>query len=108
MADSAVYSWTPSEVPPLIRQIASMLTTAAILTGAIATHTTRKPEKAEALEERARTLLEAIASGQLDVGLTRAGAGMPFLVDSDPETRHEDSAVTGTEEQWGWPAEARE
>ncbi len=104
----SIYSWTPSGVPSLIRQVACMLTTAAFLSGAIATHTTRKPEKAEALEERARSFLEAIASGQLDAGLARADSGVPFQVDSDPESRHEDSAVVGSEEAWAWPAEARE
>jgi hypothetical protein len=98
----------PATVPVLITTISAMLGAAHGLDSFIGQFTGSEVERAKALRERARELIQQIVSGELDVGLTQSDSGAPIQYDDDPETYPETAGVVGGEENWEMPTEDRE
>ena len=96
------------DTPSLVAAISSMLGAAHGLDSFIGQFTGAEVERAKALRERARALIEQIISGGLDIGLTRSDSGAPIQYDDDPETYPETAGVVGSEENWEMPTEDRE
>ena len=98
----------PATVPALIVSVAVRLSCAHGLNSYVGARTFGNVERATELRKVALEILEKIAEGTYDVGLTRSDAGRPIDVDSDPETFPATAAVVGEVWQWTWPTEDRE
>lgn len=100
---------TTSTAPKLVATISAMLAAARALESHIGRRTAGNVERAVSLREEAWEYLDDLRAGKLDPGISRSTAGNPIIVDTDPETRHADAAVVGTDaEDWSWPSESRE
>lgn len=108
LASAGFTTPVPATVPVLITTISAMLGAAHGLDSFVGQFTGSEVERAKSLRERARELLNQIASGELDVGLTQSDSGAPIQYDSDPETYPSTAAVVGSEENWDMPTEDRE
>jgi len=97
-----------STVPTLVKSVATMLAAAHGLNSFVGARTFASVERADALRKSALEILEFIAEGTYDVGLTRSDAGRPIDVDDDPETFHARAVIVGDEWQWERYAEDRE
>ena len=106
--NAAGFSMPPDTTTNLLKVISSMLAAAHGLDSFMGQRTFDAVPRAKALREQAMDLLDKIANGTLDAGLTQSSSGEPIVVDSDPETFPDTAAVVGDEEDWAWPAEDRE